>query len=350
MSLSTNDQEKEKVEENLGEIKTPAETKPPELTVPEVARVPLEMKAQKFNLKKFLLGAGVGILVILILASAILGLGIYRFGWSGDTVHKITKIIPYPAVFVNRRPIRFSEYQDDIATLKNFFAQQQNVMDASEMPKDKELKENVLDRLIKNELAYQLAKKYDVKVTEEELASEVQKIVAQDESLEKVEEVLKSQYGWGIEQFKIKVLKPFLLQQKLQEAISQDENLNQEAKKKAEGVLEKVKKGEKSFEELAKEYGEDGTAPQGGDLGYFGKDAMVPEFEKAAFALKTGETSDLVLTKYGYHIIKVEEQIKNEAGEVEQVRARHILIRTKSLDTLLEEEMGKAKIWKLIKI
>jgi hypothetical protein len=302
------------------------------------------------NTRKFFFGVAVGFVGILILSAIILGVGIYRLGWNGKAVHKLTKILPYPVAFVNWHVVSFFDYQDDIMTLQNFFAKQEEAGGTTEgIPTDNELKKSVLDRLIQNEIAGQLAKKYKVTVSDGDLEAEIGKIVAQDGSREKVEETLKSQYGWGIDQFKIKILKPFILQQKLQEAIAKDESLNQEIKKKAEEVLAEVKKGEKSFEELAGQYSEDGTATEGGDLGYFGKGTMVAEFEQAAFALGKGEVSGLVQTKYGYHIIKVEEQIKDASGEITQVRARHILLKTKSLDDVLSEETGKAKIWRLIK-
>lgn len=76
------------------------------------------------------------------------------------------------------------------------------------------------------------------------------------------------------------------------------------AKKKAEEVLAKVKAGE-DFATLAKEYSEDTTASNGGELGKFYEDQMVKEFEEAAFALKEGQTSEIVKTVYGYHIIKL---------------------------------------------
>lgn len=76
------------------------------------------------------------------------------------------------------------------------------------------------------------------------------------------------------------------------------------AKEKAEGILSRALGGE-DFATLAKEYSEDASAPDGGDLGEFGKGEMVEEFEEAVFALETGQiTTSLVKTEFGYHIIK----------------------------------------------
>ena len=78
-----------------------------------------------------------------------------------------------------------------------------------------------------------------------------------------------------------------------------------DVKAKAESVLKEVKAGG-DFAALAKKYSEDDSnAPQGGDLDYFARGKMVPEFDAPAFNLKPGEISDLVKTQFGYHIIKV---------------------------------------------
>jgi foldase protein PrsA len=80
----------------------------------------------------------------------------------------------------------------------------------------------------------------------------------------------------------------------------------------AEELLAQLKAGA-DFGELAKENSIDGSAVQGGDLGTFGRNAMVAEFETAAFALEPGELSDVVETEFGYHIILVTE--KNQGTE-----------------------------------
>lgn len=74
--------------------------------------------------------------------------------------------------------------------------------------------------------------------------------------------------------------------------------------KEAQDILAQLKKGG-NFEELAKKYSIDSAGAKGGDLGWFGKGSMIPEFEKVAFSMKEGEVSGVVKTKFGYHIIKL---------------------------------------------
>jgi peptidyl-prolyl cis-trans isomerase C len=93
------------------------------------------------------------------------------------------------------------------------------------------------------------------------------------------------------------------------------------AREKAEKLLKELKAGA-DFAALAKGNSTCPSSQQGGDLGFFGKGQMVPAFEKAAFALKPGEISDVVETQFGYHIIKLTEKKGAEKVEFKETLPR----------------------------
>ena len=91
-------------------------------------------------------------------------------------------------------------------------------------------------------------------------------------------------------------------------------------RERAQFVLGKARAGT-DFAALAREFSQDSSGPAGGDLGWFSVGQMDPAFEQAAFALGKGQVGDLVRTKFGFHIIKVEETREAGAPAFEQVRA-----------------------------
>ena len=107
-----------------------------------------------------------------------------------------------------------------------------------------------------------------------------------------------------------------------------------------------------TFAKIAEDVSEDSSAKQGGSLGLFGEGAMVKAFEDAAFALKKGEISDVVETKFGFHVIKVEEiqeATKREIAEVETEIARQLAresLQKESARTLATQALAELKAGK----
>ncbi len=112
----------------------------------------------------------------------------------------------------------------------------------------------------------------------------------------------------------------------------------------AKAVAAELKGGAK-FEEVAKAKSAGPSAPRGGDLGYFTKDKMVPEFAKVAFNMKKGQVSAPVKTEFGWHIIKVEDRRKQtlQSFDAIKTRIRNVLLRQKVAELALTLRK-KAKI------
>ncbi|MBU1178692.1 peptidylprolyl isomerase [Patescibacteria group bacterium] len=282
--------------------------------------------------KKIVIGVGVvvGLAIIFIAAN---GLGLYKTEWRNGFSSTVANYIPYPAATVDKKIITIETYEDNLKAV-DFFYQSQIGQSEQYNYDEKDIKKETLNILVENKIVEQLAKQYGAIVTAEEVQAEYNKIADQVGGADQFAERVKAIYGISTEDFITKSLQPSLLLAKVQEKYFADDNVdrerkqpNLEIKQKASDTLQQVKDG-KDFAELAKENSDDKySAESGGDLGYFSRGEMVPEFEAAAFALEKGGVSDLVQTQYGYHIIKLEDKKVTEEGQ-EQVSVRHILFTT----------------------
>jgi peptidyl-prolyl cis-trans isomerase C len=132
-----------------------------------------------------------------------------------------------------------------------------------------------------------------------------------------------------------------------------DETKTRQAKEKIQKIQKRVKKGD-DFTALAKEFSEGPSAPKGGDLGYFGPGRMVKPFETVAFKMKPDEVSDIVKTRFGYHLIKVidKKPAKQVAFEEVQDKLKQFLKQQKvqkEVEAYLKQLKESAKIERFLK-
>ena len=122
-----------------------------------------------------------------------------------------------------------------------------------------------------------------------------------------------------------------------------------EKQKAAQKIADRVKKGE-DFAALAKQISEDPSAKENsGDLDFFTREAMVPEFSKAAFAMKKGEISDPVRSEFGYHVIKVTDRKDAETLSFDKVKPQLVAFLEKqkkqeAISKVLEDVRAKADV------
>lgn len=308
-------------------------------------------RASRPGVVKGLLGGFfIGVVVIAAVILGVFAVGIYKLGWHGNASMAFLKAVPYPVMSVNDHLIRYAEYLDDVKTLTRFFEKQKASADptaVADYPGEKEIRQNVLDRLVYEEVLREQAAVFNVTVTDAAIDKEYSSIETQSGGAQPLKDQLTDLYGWTPQQFKEKVVGTFLMEQGLEDALHKDESLSKTSKARAEEALAKVKSGT-AFADVAKEFSQDvSTAEKGGELGWFAKGVMVKEFEETAFQMKAGDVSELVETKFGWHIINVEE-VKEEKGVVTEVRARHILVKGPDLQAFLDGKIKEAKVKKFV--
>jgi peptidyl-prolyl cis-trans isomerase C len=117
-----------------------------------------------------------------------------------------------------------------------------------------------------------------------------------------------------------------------------------ETEDKAKEVLAKLKAGG-DFAALAKTESKDPGSADGGDLGYFAKEQMVPEFSEAAFKLEKGGLSEPVKSQFGWHIIKLEDKRNKPLPEFEQVKGQiETYLARRAQNELVTKLRGEAKV------
>ncbi|MFA6537475.1 MAG: peptidylprolyl isomerase [Patescibacteria group bacterium] len=288
------------------------------------------------------------VLVFVVFSCGIIGFAVYNYGQDYPFLaEKVAKYLPYPVAIVNGKVIRYYDWNLETKSIINYSQKKFGEADQQIIGND------VLEKLINEKLIKKLASEYRLVLSYEELTKTIDEVAEQSGGKEQFEKNVTEYFLMDMETFKQRIAYPEILRDKISKELVATPKAEQEWKKKAELVLTKVEAGKISFEDLAKQYSDDqGSAAAGGDLGWFPKGVMVKQFEDVAFAMNVGEVSDLILTDFGYHIIKVEAKNAGDSatGTKEQVKAKHILIKKVTFADIFNELKSKAKVYRFINL
>ncbi len=286
---------------------------------------------------------------------------------------------------VNGTVITRQELESEITLAKNRMAAQGQPMTEETT---KKISEQILNQLIDMELLLQESRKQKVEATDASVSEYVEKFKARFETTEAYEKALK-ELNVSEADLKQKTKKGLTIQALIEKQVISKINISdadsrsfydsnpqyfkqpeqvqarhiliktgeKDDKAQQEKALEKIKQVQKEvkaggdFAALAKKYSEGPSGKNGGDLGYFGRGQMVKPFEDAAFGLEPGQTSDIVKTQFGYHLITVTGKKAASTTPYEEVKEKigsHLKQQktTESVKVYIESLKKDAKIEK----
>jgi parvulin-like peptidyl-prolyl isomerase len=225
------------------------------------------------------------------------------------------------AALVNGQPIAYEEYEKQAAQVEAFFSQEGLDPESDEgRERLAQARRQVLEQMIDQELIRQAAVEMGVSISEAELESSIQDIIDQSGGQDQFNQSLQDM-DTTYEGFR-----QMLLDQLLSEAVYaavtasispmaeqvHARHILLPTREQAEEVLARLQAGE-DFSYLAREYSEDiSSRESGGDIGFFPRGVMPPEVEGVAFSLPVGDTSGIVETQFGFHIVQVLEREERE--------------------------------------
>jgi len=275
--------------------------------------------------------------VILAVFLLITILGVNYFVGKNNFLSKIgNKFIPFPVVIIDySHLISLKNLETNLLSAKKFYESQDfakeglrvdfNTADGEKRLAIKE--KNILNKMIENVLVEELAKEKGIKLSEEFISQEVERKILELGNRAEVKDSLLRLYGWNLEQFKERIVRPELYKEKLAEKVLVEMKDFENAQKKIDGAASELKNKGK-FEELAAKYSEGESAKNGGDLGWFTADQMLPEIATAAFQMEKGKTSEVLRSELGFHIIRIDD--KKIENEIPMIKVHQIFVRTPS--------------------
>lgn len=302
--------------------------------------------SKKEKLKKhrmWLIVSGSAAVIFLFLL--VLVLGVYKFNWSNRFFVATTKVIPFPAVYVRGAgTVPVNEIKADDEAIKKFYESQDfekigmRVDFSTDQGKKRlQVKEKgIINKLIENKVIESLAKARGITLTDTTIAAELESNIQQFGNKDNLMSDLARLYGWTLDDFEQKVVKPEMYSEKLTEIYASSLDTSAE-QTKIKSLYDRVTSKKEDFAKVAKENSDGQSAANGGDLGWSTKDQLIQQVVDKAFLMKTGEISEPIQSPLGFHVLKLLEK-KTENGQ-DMVHLAQIFIKIPTYPDWLASQM-----------
>lgn len=258
----------------------------------------------------------------------------------------LSRTLPLPAATLGvGSVVSIAQLEADTASLKRFYEAQDFSkagirIDFSTEEGRKRLlvkEREVLSKLIEDKALEKLARAKGIEVTDEDLAENVDRELERYGTTEDVQQELERLYGWTLEDFKQRVVRPKLIQEKLEKAVAGELGATETARQRIFQAQQQLRSGA-DFAEVAEKYSEGGSGKEGGELGWVRKSQVIKELQDPIFgAASSNEKYATIESEIGLHIVEVLEKKKEGAEDV--VRVRQIFVRKRTFADWLADEL-----------
>ncbi len=310
-----------------------AENELPNPTHPELKQLP---PPHIHWLKR--IGMWLGIAVVAIILT--LAVGFLRFSWQSNAVLWVAKYIPFPVAVVGGDLLSYHEYQTDVPNITSFLERNSPPDTAAQLKltQDVYTRKIILNKLVGESVLDGIAKEKNITIAQADIDTTYDGYVQQSGNATDVEKYIQELYGWTVAQFKQKLIRPQVVQDKVAAAYFKD------IKDGVTTIREQVAKDPKTFGDVAKTKSEDASAVKGGLL-----DAMTTKQLEEAYgesatevkALKVGNVSNVLETTRGYEIVyleKTEPAAKKADGTLYTLRR---ILKVPNFNTWLQDTVNE---------
>jgi foldase protein PrsA len=301
-------------------------------------------KKEKFGKHRIWIGIGLVIMLIFAFLAGIV-LGVYQYNWNNRFFVAATKNVPFPALYIHGAGfVSVGEIKSNVEAVKKFYESQDFAklgmridFNTDQGQKRLRVKEKeIINKMIENKVVEALAKKQGLALADDEVRSELENNIQKFGNKDNLMSDLARLYGWTIDDFEQKIVKPEMYSDKLSEVYMSQLDTSAE-QTKIKSLYDRVTAKKEDFAKVAKENSDGQSAENGGDLGWSTKDQLIQPVGDKAFSMKVGEISEPVESPLGFHILKLQEK-KMDNG-TDMVHLSQIFVKKPTYADWLKDRM-----------